>query len=799
MESLVHAMLSNALAATVLALLVAILGRTCRRPALIHGLWLVVMIKLVTPPVLTVSLPVGVEFLPSGWSIAEAGEDARVSTASTALPQDLAVATLDEERNADLPRDENQALPATDTSNGEIGFDPESHAAIPAAATNVGLRLPEGWSWELLVLTLVLSGAFAWWLLALVRIIRFNRLISEIDPAPEAWQTQTAELAARLGLREAPALFLVPGRVPPMLWAIGSRPRLLVPSELWLATSLDQRTALLLHELAHLKRRDHWVRWLELIVGGLYWWLPALWWGRRLLREAEEQCCDAWVVWAMPKGAKTYATALLAALDFVSDARTAPAASSATSGNGHVSCLKRRLKMIVRAQTPKGLSWAGRLAVLGAALFLLPLAPSWGQKNDADETTAVVIPVIDFDEFSVPITEAVQTADQASKRSDEQREQRIREKFVEDPKIVVLNEKIKQAAEQRDAAKKVARQPNDPARRAAELRYKKLMAEYENVWQTKRGELLARLSQDDAKRDEPTREDKSRATAERFEEHVKDLIEKLSKELGPVGEELRKILEKSVDDIHETIKKEGVAPEELRKALEKSHNEMRKGLEKGGSVNKELRGAVEKSRRDLQEEWERARNDLRMAMRDRVQPRRPQEKAEEAQKDADQADTAKKEAEEIAKERAEIEKARSEVRTLEQQLRQANRRLVEIQRRTMQRRGGPTGRRGDVPAARVAPGRAPGDQPSGKPEAGPRPARPAVPPTPASPRRPQVERDRNSGEQRNYDNRLRNLDNKLEELLKEFKKLKEENKPQESKTSAPRRARSASPGTPVVF
>ena len=231
----------------------------------------------------------------------------------------------------------------------------------------------------------------------------------------------------------------------------------------------------------------------------------------------------------------------------------------------------------------------------------------------------------------------------------------------------------------------MARQPNDPARRAAAQKYEKLMAEYEQQWEIKRKEIAARLFQDDAKKDEPAKEDKGRATAERFEEHVKDLIEKLAKELGPVGEELRKILEKSVDEIHETLKKEGVAPDDLRKALEKSHNEMRKGLEKGGSVNKELRETVEKSRRDLQGEWERARNDLRMAMRDRVQPRRQQERTEEAQKDADQADSAKKEAAEIEKERAELEKARSEVRALEQQLRQASRRLGEMQRRTMQR------------------------------------------------------------------------------------------------------------------
>ena len=74
MEPLVHAMLSNALAALVLAVFVAILGRAWRRPALIHGLWLVVMLKLVTPPVVPVSLPVGMSALFTGWS-ENGGED----------------------------------------------------------------------------------------------------------------------------------------------------------------------------------------------------------------------------------------------------------------------------------------------------------------------------------------------------------------------------------------------------------------------------------------------------------------------------------------------------------------------------------------------------------------------------------------------------------------------------------------------------------------------------------------------------------------------------------------------------
>ena len=181
-------------------------------------------------------------------------------------------------------------------------------------------RLP----WEAWALIVVLCGAVGWWSLAAVRIIRFHHMVTDAPSVPREWQEQTDALAEQLGLYRRPEARLVPGQVPPMLWAIGGRPRLLLPTELWSSLEPDEQTSLLLHELAHLRRRDHWVRWLELVVGGLYWWHPAVWWARRALREAEEQCCDAWVVWAMPRGAKTYAAALVAALEFVSGARTAP-------------------------------------------------------------------------------------------------------------------------------------------------------------------------------------------------------------------------------------------------------------------------------------------------------------------------------------------------------------------------------------------------------------------------------------------------------------------------------------------
>src|SRR2546423_6612743 len=57
MNDLLHVALSNAVAATALAVVAAVTGRLCRRPALTHGLWLLVLLKLVTPPLLTVRIP----------------------------------------------------------------------------------------------------------------------------------------------------------------------------------------------------------------------------------------------------------------------------------------------------------------------------------------------------------------------------------------------------------------------------------------------------------------------------------------------------------------------------------------------------------------------------------------------------------------------------------------------------------------------------------------------------------------------------------------------------------------------
>jgi beta-lactamase regulating signal transducer with metallopeptidase domain len=248
------------------------------------------------------------------------------------------------------------------------------------------------------VACLSLIGTVAWFAGSTVAVRRFNRLLQFARPAPAALQTEVLDLAHRFGLAKVPGLWLVPGTVSPMLWAVG-RARLLFPAELLGQLDATQRATLFAHELAHYRRRDHWLRWLELLVLGLYWWHPVAWWARRELREAEEQCCDAWVMWALATD-RAYATALVQTVTFLSHAHgRLPAAAS---GLGHIRNLRRRLTMIMSGSTAKSMSWLGVLVVLAFGGFWLSLAPAQSRPKIAAEEEEQVRPA---DEIELKIAE----------------------------------------------------------------------------------------------------------------------------------------------------------------------------------------------------------------------------------------------------------------------------------------------------------------------------------------------------------------------------------------------------------
>jgi beta-lactamase regulating signal transducer with metallopeptidase domain len=388
-ETILQIGLSNAFAATVLAVLAAAVGSLCRRPALVHSLWLLVLLKLVTPPLVSVPIPwlarpdsaaqeakllaVPIEIADTG----SGGEDnLQSSEEGTQLGTDEAFPAT---RPASLSSVENvESGTSADNSDGFLEQD-KIEAGAPIILGHI--------QWGTAVLSLSLTGSVLWFVLTVVRVWRFRALLRRASLAPSAVREEAQRVAVSLGLKDCPGVFLVPGSIPPLLWALAGPARLFVPKALWERLNSEQRVTLLAHELAHLRRGDHWIRLFELAARGLYWWHPVVWWASRELREAEEQCCDAWVVWALPKAARAYATALVETVDFLSETPTAM--PLAASGMGHVHDLRRRLTMIMRGSTPRMLSGTGLLAVLALRALSLPLLPTWAQppapRNEAGE------------------------------------------------------------------------------------------------------------------------------------------------------------------------------------------------------------------------------------------------------------------------------------------------------------------------------------------------------------------------------------------------------------------------------
>lgn len=376
METLLHIALSNALLATVLAGLAFVVGLCCRGPALVHGLWLLVLLKLVTPPFVSVPLPwPALSAPPPAVALVEPPADHRGDESAGADRQRISETISLPARPAVSMAEEIRRSPASD-----FWVDPAAGQGLRPVAEPVARPLIA--NWPVLIVGIWLTGSLACLALACYRIHLFHQLLSFAQPAPEALAQQTKQLAERLGLRRCPSVWLLPGPVSPMLWTRGAA-KLLLPLELLQRLPAEEVQTLLAHELAHYKRRDHWVRHLELLATGLYWWHPVVWWARRQLREVEELCCDAWVVWALPRAARAYARALIETVDFLSETRAVlPAAAS---GIGHIQGLKRRVTMILKGNTPRALSLGGLIAVLGLGAVLLPLLPTWAQDKPREQ------------------------------------------------------------------------------------------------------------------------------------------------------------------------------------------------------------------------------------------------------------------------------------------------------------------------------------------------------------------------------------------------------------------------------
>ena len=134
---------------------------------------------------------------------------------------------------------------------------------------------------------------------------------------------------------------------------------------------------ILAHELGHISRGDHYVRWIEWLACVAFWWNPVAWWARRNLRQNEEICCDALVLRTLQGSRHSYANSLLQAVEFLTEQGPRPPAMASEINSGGF--LKRRFEMIVSKNQLQKSSRLLRLTAVAFAAWLLPLGVAYAQ------------------------------------------------------------------------------------------------------------------------------------------------------------------------------------------------------------------------------------------------------------------------------------------------------------------------------------------------------------------------------------------------------------------------------------
>lgn len=323
--------------ASVLALLAWLLSATLLRrcpPALQAGLWTVVLVKFLLPPLLPG------DYSLSSWlsaGLTELGLFVPQTQAAQAEAAWLGSATA-------------KALPDGSLAESFLAFLGLATSFISAACLPLYLLLA-GW----------LSGR------RLAGSLRLWHSVSQLPEATEPVRRRVAELANRIGLDRSPQVLVTDEPASPFVIGL-RRPRLVLPEQAMRGLDARAAEALIVHELAHLRRRDHWVRSIQNLARLLLFFWPPVWWVCRRIDRFAEMACDQWAVTVSRISPQHYAQSLLEV------ARTVGGASAhqqklAFAQQGRM--MEERFEMILnrRNSTSPRLSWISLLLLAAWATF----------------------------------------------------------------------------------------------------------------------------------------------------------------------------------------------------------------------------------------------------------------------------------------------------------------------------------------------------------------------------------------------------------------------------------------------
>jgi beta-lactamase regulating signal transducer with metallopeptidase domain len=291
---------------------VAALGWRRSSAAARHLVWLVAIAAMLALPLLSASLPV--------WRVA-------------LLPPPEVEATATKRPIVTLPE---AVLP----SMAELASTEASAAATPAAISFEAPAAPRDWGGIAFLVWCVGAALVALpMLLGHVRVRRISKTARPAIGGP--WGALASVLPDSLGLTGRVRVMVSERATMPMAFGVAN-PTVLLPAdaEQW---PFARRRDVMLHELAHVARRDCLTQLVSQAACALYWFDPLVWLAARALRGERERACDDAVVRAGARPSE-YATYLL---QTARDLRVPRSASLATVCMARRSQLSERLLAIL--------------------------------------------------------------------------------------------------------------------------------------------------------------------------------------------------------------------------------------------------------------------------------------------------------------------------------------------------------------------------------------------------------------------------------------------------------------------
>jgi beta-lactamase regulating signal transducer with metallopeptidase domain len=259
-------------------------------PQVRYALWFMVLIKLLLPP--TIASPVSITANFQSVALKALGHYQTEQTSVNYYMTPVSTATAPAESISILSVEGKEIL----TKSG---------GAIPKT------KVKFNWQGFAMFLWLFVSLAMLILLIKKFSEIRKAKISGERKVVPDWFELILIQCARRLKLQVIPNVVITKMVSSPAIFGM-IRPVLLLPTDFLQETSKKDTENILLHELAHIKRRDLLVKEIETFLTIIYWFNPLFWGAKKQLQHLRELCCDSTVANILQRKVKSYRSTLLA-------------------------------------------------------------------------------------------------------------------------------------------------------------------------------------------------------------------------------------------------------------------------------------------------------------------------------------------------------------------------------------------------------------------------------------------------------------------------------------------------------